>query len=170
MAGFLTRTVLYPFEYSRNKMSNKIKGGKGGVWNCLQLSFQKEGLWGIYRGSMVSLIGVTIFRSTYFGIFDSLKVLSTNAVDRWAASYLGVFCAIVLTYPSDTVRRRMMLTSGENYKYEGFRDCASKIYGQEGVRGFFSGGTMIFLQSVTSATVYFIIDKIIRDCKGVKEF
>jgi hypothetical protein len=77
-------------------------------------------------------------------------------------SYLATFAAISLTYPSDTARRRMMMTSGASYKYRGFSDCCRKIWKREGLRGFYAGGPVIFLQSATGATVYFIIDKIIK--------
>lgn len=35
-AGLFTRTLLYPLEYTRNKMSSQIKKGEGGIWSCLQ--------------------------------------------------------------------------------------------------------------------------------------
>jgi len=83
-------------------------------------------------------------------------------------SYASVFVAILLTYPSDTVRRRMMLTSCQNYKYNGFADCCRKIWEKEGAKGFYMGAPMIFLQSATGATIYFMFDKIIKDLKKIK--
>jgi len=88
----------------------------------------KEGLRGIYRGALVSFIGVGIFRSTYFGIYDTFKEKTHSMAERWLVSYFSVFAAICLTYPSDTVRRRMMLTTCQNYKYKGFFDCSHKIW------------------------------------------
>lgn len=85
-------------------------------------------------------------------------------------SYISVFLSILFTYPSDTIRRRIIQTNSSSYKYNGFFDCARKICRQEGVRGLFSGGTVIFLQSVTSATIYFIIDRIIRDVKIIESY
>jgi len=41
---------------------------------------------------------------------------------------LATMTGIILTYPSDTVRRRMMMTACQDYKYEGFIDCCKQIY------------------------------------------
>ena len=166
-AGLLTRTILYPLEYTRNRMNNQIKGEKS-ILGCLKEAYCREGLRGIYRGAMVSFVGVAVFRSTYFGIYDTFKEKTETALQRWAVSYLSVFAAISLTYPSDTVRRRMMLTSCADYKYKNFVDCARQIWTKEGSLGFYSGAPMILLQSATGATIYFIFDKIIKDLKTLE--
>jgi hypothetical protein len=113
-------------------------------------------------------VGVAIFRSTYFGIYDTFKEKTETSFQRWLVSYISVFAAISLTYPSDTVRRRMMLTSCAEYKYKNFIDCAKQIWTREGVFGFYSGAPMIFLQSATGATIYFIFDMIIKDLKRME--
>ena len=73
-------------------------------------------------------MGVGIFRATYFGIFDSLKWKVDSYLKLLAIGYWATFTAIVFTYPSDTIRRRLMMTSGKNYKYEGFLDCCIKVF------------------------------------------
>lgn len=113
----------------------------------------------------MSLVGVTVFRSTYFGIFDTFKDRTENSLERWGVSYMSTFAAISLTYPSDTVRRRMMLTSCADYKYKNFVDCAAQIWSREGLFGFYRGAPMILLQSATGATIYFMFDAIIKDLK-----
>jgi len=57
-------------------------------------------------------------------------------------SYLISVCALVravvtitsglISYPIDTIRRRMMMTSGEAVKYSGSIDCCVKIVRAEG--------------------------------------
>jgi hypothetical protein len=54
-------------------MNNQIKNTEGGIWSCLREVYYKQGLQGIYRGALVSFVGVAIFRSTYFGIYDTFK-------------------------------------------------------------------------------------------------
>jgi solute carrier family 25 (mitochondrial adenine nucleotide translocator), member 4/5/6/31 len=163
LAGLTTRTLLYPLEFSKNKMNNIIAKSKKGIVGHLAEAFRKEGLRGIYRGAAVSLVGVTIFRSTYFGIYDTFKDQTNDGLDRWLVSYMATLAAIGITYPSDTARRRLMMTSGASYKYRGFLDCCKKIWRREGLRGFYAGGPVIFIQSASGATVYFIIDKIMKN-------
>ena len=74
----------------------------------------------------MSVAGVAIFRGTNFGVFDTFKG-NYMGVQRWALAYLSSTLAIILTYPSDTVRRRMICAQNKQ-KYSGFFDCLYKIY------------------------------------------
>jgi hypothetical protein len=49
-------------------------------------------------------------------------------LERWLLAYFSSTLAIVLTYPSDTVRRRMICAQKKQQKYKGFFDCLLKIY------------------------------------------
>jgi solute carrier family 25 (adenine nucleotide translocator) protein 4/5/6/31 len=73
LGGITTRLLLYPFDYTRTKMANDVKSKEGGIMRTLLSTLQKEGLLGIYRGALVSFYGISIFRGTYFGIYDSFK-------------------------------------------------------------------------------------------------
>ena len=45
-----------------------------------------------------------------------------------------------LSYPIDTIRRRLMMQAGKKqHLYNGAFDCAAKIYKKEGLGGFFKG-------------------------------
>ena len=73
LGGITTRLLLYPFDYTRTKMANDVARKDGGILRTLLGTFQKEGLKGIYRGALISFYGISIFRGTYFGIYDSYK-------------------------------------------------------------------------------------------------
>ena len=49
----------------------------------------------------------------------------------------------VASYPFDTVRRRLMMTSGGVKLYNGTFDAFTKIYQQEGAGAFFKAGPRI---------------------------
>ena len=57
------------------------------------------------------------------------------------------------SYPMDTVRRRMMMTSGEAVKYKGSLDCFSQIVKAEGVKSLFKGAGANILRAVAGAGV-----------------
>lgn len=44
-----------------------------------------------------------------------------------------------MAYPIDTVRRRMMMTSGEKVKYRGSLDCCMQIIKSEGAMSLMRG-------------------------------
>jgi hypothetical protein len=73
------------------------------------------------------MVGVAIFRGTNFGIFDTFKN-NKQGLERWLLAYFSSTIAIILTYPSDTVRRRMICAQKKQQKYKGFFDCLLKIY------------------------------------------
>ncbi|XP_039397082.1 ADP/ATP translocase 4 isoform X2 [Mauremys reevesii] len=67
----------------------------------------------------------------------------------------------ILSYPFDTVRRRMMMQSGEvERQYKGTIDCFFKIYKQEGLKAFFRGAFSNVLRGTGGALVLVLYDKI----------
>ena len=46
----------------------------------------------------------------------------------FSLGYLAAIASGALSYPLDTVRRRMMMTSGEKIKFTGTVECMRKIY------------------------------------------
>merc|ERR1712080_17862 len=67
--------------------------------------------------------GIFIYRGMYFGMFDTLKPIIVGKDGSVAASFIlgwGVtVTAGLMSYPIDTIRRRMMMTSGGGAKYKG---------------------------------------------------
>ena len=71
---------------------------------------------------MLSCVGIVAYRGLYFGLYDSLKPILIGNEGGLAASFaLGYGVTTVsglASYPIDTIRRRMMMTSGEAVKYK----------------------------------------------------
>ena len=59
----------------------------------------------------------------------------------------------ITAYPIDTVKRRMMMTSGEKVKYSGSVDCFRQIVAQEGHRALFRGAAVNVVRGVAGAGV-----------------
>ena len=88
-----------------------------------------DGVAGLYRGFVISCVGIIIYRGLYFGLFDTVTpMLPENLKDNFYANFLVGWVVTVgagiASYPVDTIRRRMMMTSGEAVKYNGSIDCA----------------------------------------------
>lgn len=70
---------------------------------------------GLYRGFSVSVMGIMLYRGFYFGLYDTAKqTLFTlpgmnNIFVKFMAAQLITASAGVVSYPLDTVRRRMMM-------------------------------------------------------------
>jgi len=109
-------------------MANDIRGKNHGIFNCLINTYRLEGLRGIYRGVGVTYISMIIYRGLFFGTYDTVKVYTKNIYERFLVGYVSAVMVITLNYPLDTVRRRLMMTSGHSFKYKGFVDCFKTIY------------------------------------------
>merc|ERR1712113_591844 len=78
--------------------------------------------------------------------------------------HAGVFVSFLLgwvvtvvsglaSYPIDTVRRRMMMTSGGAVKYNGSIDCAHQVIKNEGFMSLMKGAGANILRGVAGAGV-----------------
>merc|ERR1712112_4088 len=65
----------------------------------------------------------------------------------------------LLSYPFDTIRRRMMMTSGQAVKYKGSLDCAAQIMKNEGFMSVMRGAGANILRGVAGAGVLSGFDK-----------
>ncbi|ONK56728.1 uncharacterized protein A4U43_C10F12140 [Asparagus officinalis] len=64
------------------------------------------------------------------------------------------------SYPIDTVRRRMMMTSGEAVKYKSSMDAFNQILKKEGEKSLFKGASANILRVVAGAGVLAGYDKL----------
>ena len=95
------------------------KDGKrqfNGLVDVYKQTLASDGIGGLYRGFVISCVGIFIYRGLYFGIYDTLKPTLIGDHGSFLASFaLGWAVTVVsglASYPIDTVRRRMMMTSG----------------------------------------------------------
>lgn len=171
-AGSVSLAFVYSLDYARTRLSNDLKsakkGGKSqysGLIDVYKQTLATDGIVGLYRGFVISCVGIVIYRGLYFGIYDSVKpMLPKELKGNLFANFLlgwGVTVGAGLaSYPIDTIRRRMMMTSGEGEKYKGSIDCAQKILAQEGWKSFFKGAAANILRGVAGAGVLALYDKL----------
>jgi len=164
MAGACSLLFVYSLDYARTRLANDAKSSKGGgserQFNGLLDVYRKtlatDGIVGLYRGFVISCVGIVVYRGLYFGMFDSFKpLLPHNVKDNFLVTFLlgwGVtIVAGLASYPIDTIRRRMMMTSGEKVKYSGSLDCFNKIVQAEGVSSLFKGAGANILRAIAGA-------------------
>merc|ERR1712144_90810 len=168
-AGATSLLFVYSLDYARTRLAadNKstAKGGGERQFNGLIDVYKKtlaaDGIAGLYRGFIPSVVGIVVYRGLYFGMYDSLKpVVMTGTLQ---ASFLlgwGVTTgAGIASYPLDTIRRRMMMTSGEKVHYANMFDAGKKIVQAEGIASLFKGAGANILRGVAGAGVLSLYDK-----------
>jgi len=172
-AGATSLLFVYSLDYARTRLANDAKSAKGGgdrQFNGLVDVYRKtlasDGIAGLYRGFGPSVLGIVVYRGLYFGMYDSIKpVLLVGPLEgSFLASFLlgwtVTTAAGVASYPLDTVRRRMMMTSGEAVKYKSSLDAARQIIAQEGTKSLFKGAGANILRGVAGAGVLSIYDQV----------
>jgi solute carrier family 25 (adenine nucleotide translocator) protein 4/5/6/31 len=168
MAGSLSLTLVYSLDFARTRLANDAKGKGGerqfnGLVDVYSKTLKTDGIQGLYRGFTISCVGIFIYRGMYFGLYDSLKpiLLGADASVLWSF-LLGWGVTIfsgLMSYPIDTVRRRMMMTSGSAVKYKGSVDCAVQVIKAEGFMSLMKGAGANILRGVAGAGVLAGFDK-----------
>jgi len=168
LAGSLSLTVVYSLDFARTRLANDAKGKGGerqfnGLIDVYAKTLKTDGIQGLYRGFTISCVGIFIYRGMYFGLYDSLKPILLGADASVLMSFLlgwgvTIFSGL-MSYPIDTVRRRMMMTSGSAVKYKGSVDCAIQVIKSEGFMSLMKGAGANILRGVAGAGVLAGFDK-----------
>merc|ERR1712176_1382091 len=167
-AGTLSLLFVYSLDYARTRLANDNKSKTGtrqfnGLIDVYVKTLKSDGIQGLYRGFTISAVGIFIYRGMYFGLYDTLKPMLLGADAGVTLSFLlgwGVtVTAGLMSYPIDTVRRRMMMTSGGGVKYKGSLDCFSQVLRNEGFMSLMKGAGANILRGVAGAGVLAGFDK-----------
>ena len=110
-----------------------------------------------YIEALSSRVLVSLYIADVFGFYDTLKpiVLREDAgvILSFMLVYVVTISAGLVSYPIDTIRRRMMMISGEVVKYKCSFDCAVQILKHEGAMSFMKGAGANILCGVAGAGV-----------------
>uniref|UniRef100_S4RMZ7 ADP/ATP translocase n=1 Tax=Petromyzon marinus TaxID=7757 RepID=S4RMZ7_PETMA len=174
-AGATSLCFVYPLDFARTRLAADVGKGQAerefkGLADCISKIFKSDGLRGLYQGFNVSVQGIIIYRAAYFGIYDTAKGMlpnpkSTPLVVSWMIAQSVTAVSGIVSYPFDTVRRRMMMQSGRkgaDIMYRGTIDCWKKILQQEGGKAFFKGAWSNVIRGAGGAFVLVLYDEIKR--------
>lgn len=171
-AGATSLCFVYPLDFARTRLAADV--GKAdareykGLFDCIGKIFRSDGLGGLYRGFGVSVQGIIIYRAAYFGFYDTARGMlpdpkNTPLVISWAIAQTVTTVAGIISYPFDTVRRRMMMQSGRakaDILYKNTIHCWTTIAKTEGGGAFFKGAFSNVLRGTGGAFVLVLYDEI----------
>jgi len=171
LAGAMSLMFVYSLDYARTRLANDNKSTKTGgerqftgLVDVYRKTMASDGIAGLYRGFCISCVGIIVYRGCYFGFYDTLKPMllgdDAGLLASFCLGYAVTVCAGLASYPIDTIRRRMMMTSGAAVKYNGSMDCASQIVKNEGVTSLFKGAGANVLRGMAGAGVLAGFDKV----------
>lgn len=80
VAGALSLCFVYSLDYCRTRLANDLKSSKkggerqfNGMIDVYVKTVKSDGLVGLYRGFVISCVGIVVYRGFYFGLYDSIK-------------------------------------------------------------------------------------------------
>lgn len=170
LAGLFQQVCTYPLETIRTRLTMGALSTHQytGIIDCLRKTVKDEGVRGLYKG-----LGPTILTgSPYVGLqmtfYEELNRITKPAEGstemRIQAQKLinGALAGIVaqtLTYPGDTVRRRMQTDGmrGETKMYANAWDCFYRVLRQEGVKTLFAGLYANVVRGIPGAGIQFAV-------------
>jgi solute carrier family 25 (adenine nucleotide translocator) protein 4/5/6/31 len=170
-AGATSLLFVYPLDFARTRMAVDVGTGQGrqftGLGNCISTIYRKDGVRGLYQGFNVSVAGIIVYRAAYFGGFDTAKSMllkdpkKAKFWQNWAIAQVVTTLAGIVSYPFDTVRRRMMMQAGRGeILYTSSFDCTRKLFAKEGTGAFFRGAFSNILRGTGGALVLAFYDEI----------
>ena len=162
-AGATSLIAVYHFDYCRVRLANDVKFGKNaerqfsGMVDVYKKTFASDGIVGMYRGFVVSCVGIVVYRGIYFGLYDTLKLKllkkDTGVMTAFVLGYGVTITAGLTSYPLDTIRCRMLMRSIEPVKYRGSIHCLSQIVKNEGVLSLWRGAGVTIARGIFGAVL-----------------
>jgi solute carrier family 25 (adenine nucleotide translocator) protein 4/5/6/31 len=171
-AGAASLGVVYPLDFARTRLATDVGKAKGdrefsGLTNCIARVFKTDGIVGLYRGFCISVVGIIVYRACYFGVYDSTKQWifkdynNTNIFFLWMLAQVNTNLSGFLSYPLDTIRRRMMMMSGKKkMEYSSSLGCIKYMIKHEGVAAMYKGALSNIFRGTGGALVLVFYEKI----------
>merc|ERR1712166_1045314 len=157
LAGAGSLCIVYPLDYARTRLASDV--------GCLKKTAAgPKGVLSLYNGFGISVAGIIPYRGVQFGLNDTLiglnpyskEVSVVGIASKWACAQFSVIMSGFVTYPFDTVRRRLQMESDkpmEGRIYKGAANCFQKIIADEGVPALFKGAGANVLRGTGAAMV-----------------
>lgn len=166
MSGFTASLLTYPLDLIRTRLSGTI--GKNvrytGITQTFMLTLREEGSVALFRGIGPTLAGSIPYEGIKFGSYDLLKRLLPEDIDPRADFAGKIVCgggagmiATILTYPNDTVRRRLQMqgSGGAPRVYKNAWDCYVKLWKHEGFAVYYRGLLPTLVRAIPNMGIQF---------------
>lgn len=176
-AGSSTLVFVYPLDFLRTRLAADIgKRTYSGLGDCAKQIYSTEGMFGFYKGFGLSMFGIFLYRAPYFGLYDSGKFFipeKNNFLPKMILAKITTLIAGYLTYPMDTVRRRMMMQSGRaesDIQYNNKWHCVKILYKEAGIKIFYKGAVVNIARGFGTSLALVIYDELQESLDDVLDY
>lgn len=174
LAGLTAVLLTYPLELVRTRMAYRICDGitcspYSTVWSTLRAVLEAGGPIGLYAGVGMTLIGTLPFEGIKFGAYDVFKSWvprdefgRLSPLNTLLAGASAGALAHTLTYPLDTMRRRMQMG-----RFGSISQCVRALVAKEGYGAFFYGLTPTIIRSLPNLGIQFLLYELLKIALGI---
>ena len=179
-AGVTATACTYPLDLARTRMAGLLhvrateQAQRGAIATMLTI-VRTEGASALYRGATPTVLGALPYEGIKFGTYDVLKrhtrsgeaagVASQGPLWRACCGAFAAMLAHALTYPNDTIRRRLQMqgVNGEPVRYRGWMDCFRQIVKYEGWQSLYRGLGVTMVRSIPNTGIQFAVYEACKD-------
>jgi len=133
-----------------------------------------EGMMGFYKGIQANVMRACVLNATKMGCYDIIKqkVKETGMIReglplQFVSAFSSGFFMTVTVAPFDIIRTRLMNQPTDAKLYNGFVDCAMKIFRNEGPLGFYKGFFPIWGRFAPTTCLQLVIFEQLRKMSGL---
>lgn len=138
----------------------------GGVLTAIKTIYKEEGFLSFYAG-FKGVIANSFQSGLYFSFCEILeryfmKYSNSKLSSTFFASVVSNMISVVLMYPNDNIVSRLQYQNVNHKIYHGYKDCAIKVFQNEGITGFYKGCIASLIRSTISITAWMMTYKMMR--------
>lgn len=168
----MTTLFTYPLDFIRTRLAVDPMRNNAyrGVSDVFLSTISAEGVRGLYKGLLVSVIEITPYTGIVLGGYHYFKPYYEHSI---LAAFFGG-CAVGMTgsiicYPLDTIKRQLMLDGarGLRRRYGGsLVTCALVLYAERGLAGFYGGCLINASKSAPTTALTFVFNEMFKEGLG----
>jgi len=170
-AGMAAKFLIAPFDRVKILFQTTARpfSFQAGVKEALFV-YKGEGLRGLWRGNLVTMLRIFPYSATQFVVFDYFQPVfqkpgstrfQRNFANFVAGSLAGI-AATIVTYPTEFLRTRMAMQR-DVIIYQSLGDAIKKIHIKEGSKAFFRGIFPSFVGVIPYKGTGFLMFHLLKD-------
>jgi len=186
LAGLFQQFITFPLEFLRTRLSlsqgfsttQKYRG----LLHCAVDVYKTEGPFAYYKGIGATLISGAPYVGLQMAFYEVFKrnvpekiyfndklIIESSIFHKLICGALAGLVAQTISYPGDTVRKRMISNGigGKPKHYKHSLDCLIQIYRKEGFRSFFTGMRTNVARCIPEAAIQFAAYEYLKTIFGV---
>ncbi|KAK9825837.1 hypothetical protein WJX81_001343 [Elliptochloris bilobata] len=169
LSGGIATLITNPMELIKTRLQSN--SGQGGAVAVVRSVLAKDGVTGLWKGTMPSAIRGTLLTASQCATYDDTKRawMRYTGWQDGLATHVGVsmitgLAATTITAPVDVVKTHMYCAGS---RYTNPLHCATDIARREGLRGFFKGWTANYARLGPQTTIMFVVMEKMRYLAGM---